>query len=679
MDSKERARFADSLFLAYLAECECGAKPDFEDLIRRHPEVQDELRARYALYRDFGSLVGRAAPAAPSEIPPEIEDDDAELPGDALVPDQRIALGRYAYRGVVGEGAQGFVLRVWDRQLRCHAAMKVVRRGTPEEMKARDWRLRREAEITAKLTHPNVVSVHEFGSDGDGRAYFVMSLIDNAHTLEALIRKLEAGQATERAVLNVLLRVCDAVAYAHSHGIVHRDLKPENILVGQFGEVYVTDWGLARLVGRNADDESNRQSDREIHARLQQLAFDQSIGEGPIGTVPYMAPEQAGYDRRAIDERADVFAVGAILYRALAGRAPYRQHDNELVGAVLARVAAGQWEPLHPRARRKRRELAAIQARAMAVAPDDRYRDMMALRDDLASFLETRVVRAYESGAWPEFRKRVQRHAAAAVTAAVGMAVLLAALFVFLVILAAKNADLSRSTSDEREARLRAEATATRAASICLGMPPADGIAQLRKEIAEPHAPASAFLALTYLLLGEGRSLESLEVARRGLELFPTSAALHHNLGRSIDDTGGREIDAAMAYETAAALDPTLWLSWTNATGSWMLVALEFEEGSAARTDINTRALVFAEQAWSLRPSEPTIAMNLAGCLVNYGLYDAALALILDTALRDDTELVCTIALQLLDGLEAASERPDIVRTLRVIVSVCSQVHSHSC
>lgn len=679
MDSAERARFADSLFLAYLYEWDRGAQPDIEDRIRQHPTVADELRALHALHRDFGSIVRGAAPVLPSKAAPDQEGQSFDLPREALAPDPEAARGRYAYRGVVGKGAQGFVLKVWDRQLRCYAAMKVIRQGAPEVMKARVWRLQREAEITAKLTHPNIVAVHEFGCDSAGCAYFVMSLVANAQTLEALILEFEAGRVTEGALLSVLLRVCDAVAYAHSHGVVHRDLKPENILVGRFGEVYVTDWGLARLVGLDADEESNRLGDREIHARLQQLAFDQSTSHGPIGTVPYMAPEQAGFDRTAINARADVFAVGAILYRILAGSPPYRQRAGEPFGAVLARVAAGQWEPLELRTRRAPRELAAIQTRAMAVAPQDRYRDMSALRSDLAAFLEIRVVSAFESGTWPEFRKWVRRHAPAAVTAGVGAAALLTVLVAFLVVLAGKNADLSRSAGKEHEARLRAEATATRVAGLCLGLPPAEGIAHLQEEVAEAHPPLSAFVALTYLLLGEGRALESLTVAQRGIERFPDASQLYHNLGRSIDDTLGRQLDAALAYETAAALDPTLWLSWTNATAAWMAVAREFDEGSAGRASANTHALICAEYASSLRPTEAVCAGNFAGCLVNCGLYDAAITVVFDKALSHEGEHVCAMARQLMEGLETASERPDLVRALRVIVSICREPGVDGC
>jgi serine/threonine protein kinase len=203
---------------------------------------------------------------------------------------------RYEIRAVLGEGGLGVVYLAHDAVLDRDVALKVLDGDDP----SRRERLEREARILARLEHPGIVPVHDVGELPDGRIFYAMKRVRG----ERLDRW--AAGAGLRARLTVLLRMCDAVAFAHAHGVIHRDLKPENVMVGEFGEVLVLDWGLAVFgVGSGLQN---------LRTRVLQTAPDPGFG-----TPPYMPPEQA--DGAPVDERADVYALGRIL-GALAGGVP---------------------------------------------------------------------------------------------------------------------------------------------------------------------------------------------------------------------------------------------------------------------------------------------------------------------------------------------------------------------
>ncbi|HVS13233.1 MAG TPA: cyclic nucleotide-binding domain-containing protein [Thermoanaerobaculia bacterium] len=228
----------------------------------------------------------------------------------------------------------------------------------------------REAQITAQLDHPAIVPVHELGLDPGGRLYFTMKLVAGA-TFTAWTRDLptDALEAHHlQDLVEIVVRLCDALAFAHDRGVIHGDVKPDNVMVGAFGEVYLMDWGLARLEA----GASTRTSD----------ALRAGDGESAGGSPAFMAPEQARGG--ALDARTDVFALGALLYYALAGCPPY-QADTAL--RVLAKAREARYQPLAARAGREAPpELERIVARAMAPEPEDRFPTAAALRDELKAF-----------------------------------------------------------------------------------------------------------------------------------------------------------------------------------------------------------------------------------------------------------------------------------------------------
>lgn len=412
---------------------------------------------------------------------------------------------RYRLDGEIARGGMGAILQVFDEDLRRRLAMKVIldhRTGeagvdTKHVHPALLARFLEEAQVTGQLDHPGIVPVHELGLDERGQAYFTMRLVQG-RDLEAIFELAASGRDewSQTRALGVLLKVCEAMAYAHAKGVVHRDLKPANVMVGQFGEVYVMDWGLARVsqqadrhdlrirLPENADTATKTAAARStprsaasaaetgLHS-LPGVETDRreasALGSGDalltmdgsvVGTPCYMPPEQARGQVGQLDERADVYAVGAMLYRLLCGAAPFMQRGEAAAPTtILLRVLNGPPVPLEDLARDTPAELAAICAKAMARDPSERYANMLALADDLRAFLEGRVVKAYEVGALAEARKWVRRNRPLSAALAAAVLILVVGLVASLVF--ADRAEDSALLAEER--RFEADANADRA------------------------------------------------------------------------------------------------------------------------------------------------------------------------------------------------------------------------
>jgi tRNA A-37 threonylcarbamoyl transferase component Bud32 len=275
---------------------------------------------------------GSAAPVAPfaqtmlegeeSSSPPAVA--PSLVPGP-VTPAERATLwsGRIRAGDEVGRGGMGHVLRGMDTKLRRELALKVTPVSRHQLPMGQLARFVEEAQITAQLEHPNIVPVHDLGLDPDGRAYFSMKLV-RGQSLDAILERRRQGDASTlsefglRRLLDVFLQICHAVEYAHARGVIHRDLKPANVMVGDFGEVLVMDWGVAKLKGRPERDEAGGTDVSSVRADIGALATQHGA---VIGTPAYMSPEQA---RGAnVDERTDVYALGVILYEILCGEVPF--------------------------------------------------------------------------------------------------------------------------------------------------------------------------------------------------------------------------------------------------------------------------------------------------------------------------------------------------------------------
>ncbi|HEX5050901.1 MAG TPA: protein kinase [Planctomycetota bacterium] len=315
-----------------------------------------------------------------------------------------VALDRYVLKGEVARGGMGAILRAFDQDLDRNVAMKVML-GHDEPITAASSeqahvleRFLDEALITGQLDHPGVVPVHELGLDARGRVYFTMRLIQG-RTVDAifeLARKGEDGWTTTRA-LEVLLKVCDTLSYAHSKKVLHRDLKPSNVMVGAFGEVYVMDWGLAKVLGEpgaraTAAAHEPVHGDRARRAGADRASPSLTMDGAVLGTPSYMPPEQAEGRIADLTEQCDVYAAGALLYTLLTGCQPYAEPGSTVSPhTVLLAVLKGPPKPVLEVDPRAPRELAAICARAMAREAGERYADMGAFAAAMRAYLERGV------------------------------------------------------------------------------------------------------------------------------------------------------------------------------------------------------------------------------------------------------------------------------------------------
>lgn len=386
---------------------------------------------------------------------------------------------RYRLDAELGRGAMGVVRRVVDLPLGRELAMKTIRAdaGGETDEPVRLARFLNEARILGRLSHPGIISIHELGLDAEGRAYFTMPIVAGGDLRDAFA-KARSGQESwslARAV-GVLQRVCEAMAFAHASGVVHRDLKPSNVMVGRLGEIQVMDWGVACVRGE-ADARDLRPRPRSSGG--------ESCGDSPvrtmdgavIGTPHFMSPEQALGRAQLVDERSDVYAVGAMLYELLADRRPYEEPGSD--GApyvVLARLLEGPPALLGDVAPEAPPELVAIAEKAMAREPSARYATMEAMASDLRAFLEVRVVRAYRTGAWEELVKWTRRNR--------GMATALAAALVALLGGAVAVAVLERRNA-RRERELGAEVAAEKATALQALEAKQEALAVAEKETAK--------------------------------------------------------------------------------------------------------------------------------------------------------------------------------------------------
>jgi serine/threonine-protein kinase len=272
----------------------------------------------------------------------------------------------------LARGGMGRIHPATDRNLIRHVALKRLDKELSREPFYRDGFIA-EAQMTGQLEHPNIVPVHELAVAPNGVPYFTMKLVQGVSFDKWLADTRRPLGSTERIEegLEILLKVCDAVAYAHHRGVVHRDLKPENVMVAGFGQVYLMDWGLARLTKTRPASGDGAQME----------------APGPCGTPDYMAPEQARGNPKEMDERSDVFGLGAILYEIVSGKVPYGKIRG--AEAILRAARLGAVVPIDNAVVGigVSKALRVIVARATAPDPKDRYQSVVDLQNEVRSFL----------------------------------------------------------------------------------------------------------------------------------------------------------------------------------------------------------------------------------------------------------------------------------------------------
>ncbi len=337
---------------------------------------------------DFGPNI--TLPAAEGDVTPtggSPQPSTASLPGRS---------GRYRFLREIAHGGIGAVYRTHDADLGRDVALKVLldqHRGRPEATR----RFVEEAQISGQLQHPGIVPLHEMGILAGDVPYFTMKLVKGRTLATLLADRKDPGKESQR-FFGIFEQIAQTLAYAHARGVIHRDLKPSNIMIGAFGEVHVIDWGLAKVLaeGGIADERKAQKTHTQvsvIETIRSQTGSSQSLAGTVMGTPAYMPPEQAHGDVDDLDQRSDVFGLGAILCEILTGKAPYTGVTDEDV-YDKARQATLDDAVSRLEGCGADREIVGLAKRCLAVEPRERPRDAGIVSRQVSDYLASADERA---------------------------------------------------------------------------------------------------------------------------------------------------------------------------------------------------------------------------------------------------------------------------------------------
>ncbi|MFG0244994.1 MAG: protein kinase [Phycisphaerales bacterium JB052] len=387
------------------------------ELTRDDTDLAEEVRAMLQLDRTKRNILDN----------PAIEVDPRHL-HDQPLPD---SIANYTPTRILGEGGMGIVYEATQRDTNRRVALKVIRTRSIQD-KVRK-RFQREAQILAKLNHPGIATIYESGTADDNRTPFVAMELVEGQPIHHFVR--ETAPNIEQRV-QLIVKVCRAVAYAHSIGIVHRDLKPANILVTPEGEPKVLDFGIAMDM---------QLDERTMITQTGQL----------LGTLQYMAPEQVDRTTNESSTRTDVYALGLIAYEILTGTNAHAGRDSSMYELVRS-IRDDEPQTLGTHDRALKGDLETIIAKALAREPQRRYPDAGALADDLDRFLTNKPIQARPPSTWYQLRKFSQRNPLLVGSVASIMLVLVVAIILIANALRVANNERAIARQEQRAQELTA-------------------------------------------------------------------------------------------------------------------------------------------------------------------------------------------------------------------------------
>lgn len=449
-----------------IGEAQLHVRESSSDSVITSPEVPEAVQGSLASGVTFlpSQLSGPTGNSKKVTASPTSFRDEKDASGEQ----RTVTQVKYTLHGEIARGGMGRIYTGEDKDLERNVAVKISTAG--DESDTRFWK---EAKVLARLAHPNIVPIHATGRDEADRPFYSMKLI-KGRTLQQVINALSDGEKetvkafNREAMLTMFRKICDALAFAHAHGILHRDIKPENVMVGEFGEVLVMDWGLAKILGeveQQCDGRNRGTSDAgdPIDGR--------TIEGDVLGTPQYMSPEQAAGLISQIDERSDIYSMGGLLFAMLTLRPPI---EGKTLDEVLTKVRRGELSTLktrktvlkksagqqrEPRLQRDERIPEALQAvilKAMAHQPESRYSSVQAFAADIEAFQNGYATKAEDAGLMRQLKLFVHRNRLASILAACFL--IAAAGFVVELVFseaaarrAAMNAILTLAESAERE------------------------------------------------------------------------------------------------------------------------------------------------------------------------------------------------------------------------------------
>ncbi|MCM8526842.1 MAG: protein kinase [Lentisphaeraceae bacterium] len=328
----------------------------------------------------------------------------------------------YSGFSVVSKGGMGTILRTTDTNCGREIAMKMCT-SKAEEGEALE-RLLHEARVTANLEHPNIIPVHEINCDTNDNVYFTMKYVqgDNLETVISMLRKNDPVYLENYSLsrlLNIFLRICDGVAFAHSKGVIHRDLKPENIMVGDYGEVLIMDWGIAKVLSET--EEESRQADSNFIACHLAGGKDhkKTLCGAVFGTPAFMAPEQIKGNNHLVDKTTDIYALGGILYSILGLRYPIMESE---ISELFARAVVGDIVPpaklkcsknkrlMHLPGHCVPESLSSVAMKALSIEQKERYQSIPFLQEDIRAYLGGFATNAEEASSLRKLELLLNRH-----------------------------------------------------------------------------------------------------------------------------------------------------------------------------------------------------------------------------------------------------------------------------
>ena len=406
-----------------------------ERILRKHGgDISKSLHSFGEARRVFESLGGALSPGDREKPPLEVPSPGEKKPLDEVNPQlvTEETPGRYTIRYEHGRGGIGKVFVAFDQHVGRDIAVKELllessqgTPGTPMRLATEAAaRFLREARITGQLEHPSIVPVYEIGRHANGKLYYTMKMVRGKTLLEAIHACSSLSQRLK--LLPHFLDLGNAVAYAHSRGVLHRDIKPQNVMIGEFGETVVLDWGLAKPKGAVGIEDWRFQKEMAL---LKDAAAGKSVDGEALGTPEYMPPEQAWGELEQIDERSDVYSLGAVLYALLTGKPPFEGNSPfEVIGKVQ-KYSEGKCSltPIHSEEEAVPPELWAIAEKALAPRKEKRYSSAKELVREIEAYTQGKRVGAYQYGTWELFKLFINRHKAATAAVAVVLATTLLA------------------------------------------------------------------------------------------------------------------------------------------------------------------------------------------------------------------------------------------------------------
>ncbi len=572
------------------------------------------------------------------------------------------------------EGGLGRVYLATDRELNRQVAVKQIKEERADFQTDRD-RFVFEAQVTGGLEHPGIVPVYAMGRYPDGRPYYAMRFIQGEPLKNAIHRHhvdAESGPMGLRRLIDRLIAVCNAVAYAHSRGVIHRDIKPSNIMLGRYGETLLVDWGLAKAIGR---PESDTALYDEEELRPSWSGASGTLPGYPMGTPQYMSPEQAMGRLGTVGIASDIFGLGATLHCILTGRPPLDP------GLPVAKPEAAH-EP-SPRADAELdrsdvpRPLAAVARKAMAKRPEDRYRSALEMADDLERWLADEPVSADREPISARAGRWIRRHR----TPVAAAGALLVASVIGLAInntmvrterdaarLAERTAELARA----REAQARADAEV----NLLLARRAAD---RMLNRIAEEKLPNIPELAV----LRKDLAHEGLEFAHAFLRQSPDDPTVRRETALTLRQVANIEhitgdLAAALGhFDEAEDLYRGLILDYPDDPKHADLLAQFLVDISGALREAGQpreaaarleRAQAIAREQYEAHPGSPSSRRTLAFVQSAYSQHLACEGRDTDALSRADE------AVGLFEGLQAIKEGGSPIDPLLLLMAMVERL-----